>query len=88
MKILKQGATEIYDYTCEEIIEETCPVCKAVFEYTENDIEQEVKYHPINSNKSTSFDIYVPFILTFDVPTIITSNDTTGYKLQEKVDTK
>ena len=32
MKILKQGATEIYDYTCEEIIEETCPVCKAVFE--------------------------------------------------------
>ena len=52
-----------------------------------DDIEQEVKYHPINSNKSTSFDIYVPFILTFDVPTIITSNDTTGYKLQEKVDT-
>ena len=25
MKILKQGITEIYDYTCEEIIEETCP---------------------------------------------------------------
>ena len=31
MKIVKQGITEIYDYTCEEIIEETCPVCKAVF---------------------------------------------------------
>lgn len=42
MKILKQGITEIYDYTCEEIIEETCPICKAVFEYTKNDIEQEV----------------------------------------------
>ena len=42
MKIIKQGITEIYDYTCEEIIEETCPVCKAVFEYTENDIEQEI----------------------------------------------
>ncbi len=42
MKIVKQGATEIYDYTCEEIIEETCPVCKAVFEYAENDIEQEI----------------------------------------------
>lgn len=41
MKIVKQGITEIYDYTCEEIIEETCPVCKAVFEYTENDIEIE-----------------------------------------------
>ena len=42
MKILKQGANKIYDYTCEEIIEETCPVCKAVFEYTKNDIEQEI----------------------------------------------
>lgn len=41
MKILKQGTIEIYDYTCEEIIEETCPVCKAVFEYTENDIKKE-----------------------------------------------
>ena len=52
-----------------------------------NEIEQEIKYHPINSNKSTSFDIYVPFILTFDVPTTITPNDTTWYRLQEKVDT-
>ena len=52
-----------------------------------NEIEEEVKYHPINSNKSTSFDIYVPFILTFDVPTTITPNDTTWYQLQEKVDT-
>jgi hypothetical protein len=42
VKILKQGATEIYNYTCEEIIEETCPVCKAVFEYTGNDIKKEV----------------------------------------------
>ena len=42
MKILKQGITEIYDYTCEEIIEETYPVCKAVFEYAENDIGQEI----------------------------------------------
>lgn len=42
MKILKQGVTEIYDYTCEEIIEGTCPICKTVFEYTKGDCETEV----------------------------------------------
>lgn len=41
MKILKQGLTEIYDYTCEEIIETTCPVCKAIFEYSQSDCKTE-----------------------------------------------
>lgn len=41
MKILKQGLAEIYDYTCEEIIETTCPVCKAIFEYTQSDCKTE-----------------------------------------------
>lgn len=42
MKILRPGATEIYDYTCEEINELTCPICKAVFEYTQSDCETEI----------------------------------------------
>ena len=51
------------------------------------DKTQQHKYHKISSNKSTSFDVYIPFILTFDVPTTMTPNDTTWYRLQEKVDT-
>lgn len=42
VKILKQGATEIYDYVCEEIKELTCPICKAIFEYTQSDCETEI----------------------------------------------
>ena len=52
-----------------------------------DDKEQKPEYHTINSNKSTSFDVYTPLILTFDVPTAMTPNDTTWYQLQEKVDT-
>ena len=46
-----------------------------------------VKYHTVKTNKSTHFDIYMPFTFTFDIPTNITSNDSTWYHLQEKVDT-
>ena len=41
----------------------------------------------IKSNTSNSFDIYIPIELSFDIPTSLTQNDTTNYKLQEKVDT-
>ncbi len=52
-----------------------------------DDKEQQPEYHAINSNKSATFDVYVPLVLTFDVPTSMTPNDTTWYRLQEKVDT-
>lgn len=39
MKIVKQGITEIYDYTCEEIKERTCPICKTVYEYADSECE-------------------------------------------------
>ena len=52
-----------------------------------DDKEKQPKYHAISSNKSTSFDVYVPLMLTFNVPTTMTPNDTTWYRLQEKVDT-
>lgn len=42
MKLIKQGKSAVYDYTCEEIVESTCPVCKAVFEYTQSDCETEI----------------------------------------------
>lgn len=48
---------------------------------------QQVEYHKIKSNKSGSFDVYIPLTLEFDVPTKMTSNDTIKYRLQEKVDT-
>lgn len=53
----------------------------------DNNNEQQINYLTINSNKSTSFDVYLPFSLTFDVPTTMTLNDTTTYRLQEKIDT-
>lgn len=46
MKILKQGATEIYDYTCEEIKQHTCYICKAVYEYTDSDCEMTTVDNP------------------------------------------
>lgn len=55
MKILKQGATEIYDYTCEEIIEETCPICKAVFEYTQSDYKTEIVENEFYSQQLTAY---------------------------------
>jgi len=42
MKIIKEGATEIYDFTCEEIKERTCPICKTIYEYTNDEIKQNV----------------------------------------------
>lgn len=36
MRVIKSGVTEIYDYTCEEIKQRICPVCKAVYEYTDS----------------------------------------------------
>lgn len=39
MRLIKSGATEIYDFTCEEIKQRTCPVCKAVYEYTDSECE-------------------------------------------------
>lgn len=52
-----------------------------------NNEEQQINYHTITSNQSTSFDVYVPLVLSFDVPTAMIPNDTTWYRLQEKVDT-
>ena len=49
--------------------------------------KEEDEFHKINTNKSSSFDVYVPLTLSFALPTKITSNDTTWYQLQEKVDT-
>jgi hypothetical protein len=42
MKIIKEGATEIYDFTCEEIKERICPICKTIYEYTNDEIKQSV----------------------------------------------
>lgn len=39
MRLIKSGATEIYDFICEEIKQRTCPVCKAVYEYTDSECE-------------------------------------------------
>lgn len=39
MRLIKGGATEIYDFICEEIKQRTCPVCKAVYEYTDSECE-------------------------------------------------
>lgn len=39
MKIIKNGLTAIYNYTCEEIKQRICPVCKAVYEYTDSECE-------------------------------------------------
>ncbi len=52
-----------------------------------NDKKQQAQNHTIKSNKSASFDVYIPFTLEFDVPTTMTPNDTTRYQLQEKIDT-
>lgn len=58
MKILKQGATEIYDYTCEEVVEETCPICKAVFEYTQGDCETEIVENEFYSQQLATYNSY------------------------------
>lgn len=39
MRVIKSGVTEIYDYTCEEIKQRICPICKAVYEYTDSECE-------------------------------------------------
>lgn len=39
MRVIKSGVTEIYDYTCEEIRQRICPICKAVYEYTDSECE-------------------------------------------------
>ena len=52
-----------------------------------NDEVKQVEYHEVKSNKSASFDVYIPLALEFKVPTEMTPNDTTWYHLQEKVDT-
>lgn len=39
MRVIKSGVTEIYDYTCEEIKQRICPVCKAVYEYTDSECD-------------------------------------------------
>lgn len=39
MRVIKSGVTEIYDYTCEEIRQRICPICKAVYEYTNSECE-------------------------------------------------
>lgn len=39
MRVIKNGVTEIYDYTCEEIKQRICPICKAVYEYTDSECE-------------------------------------------------
>jgi uncharacterized protein (DUF2141 family) len=44
-------------------------------------------HHTLSTNKSTSFDIYMPLVLTFKQPTTLALNDSVGYRLQEKVDT-
>ena len=49
--------------------------------------ENENPYHTIKTNTSTSFDIYIPISITFDIPTNLTPNDTTTFTLQEKIDT-
>lgn len=52
----------------------------------QNQVEENI-HHSITTNKSNSFDIYVPLILSFNQPTTLTQNDSVGYILQEKVDT-
>lgn len=39
MRVIKSGVTEVYDYTCEEIKQRICPICKAVYEYTDSECE-------------------------------------------------
>lgn len=39
MRVIKSGVAEIYDYTCEEIKQRICPICKAVYEYTDSECE-------------------------------------------------
>ena len=53
----------------------------------ESDQENTTQYHPIKTNASASFDVYVPIKITFELPTNLTPNDTTKYILQEKIDT-
>lgn len=52
-----------------------------------NKVEEKPQYHIVTSNKSTTFDIYMPLTMNFSLPTSMTPNDSTWYQLQEKVDT-
>ena len=69
MKIIKEGVTEIYDFTCEEIKEITCPICKTLYEYTDSEVELDyfgfynfpqrfIKCPFCKSKNMVSFDIY------------------------------
>lgn len=49
--------------------------------------EVQVLHQTIKTNTSTSFDVYMPIEISFDIPTNLTENDTTSYLLQEKIDT-
>lgn len=56
MTIIKQGTHEVYSFTCEEIKEYTCPYCKAVFEYTDSECENQIIS---NSNYERGYRTYL-----------------------------
>jgi uncharacterized Zn-finger protein len=69
MRIIRTVAKEIYDFTCEEIKEITCPICKTLYEYTDSEVERDyvgVYYFPqrfikcpfCKSKNLVSFDVY------------------------------
>lgn len=45
IKTITKGL-EVFDFTCTPICEQTCPLCKCKFEYTDDDIICEYKYKP------------------------------------------
>lgn len=49
--------------------------------------EEKPTYHTFKNNASTTFDVYVPLTLSFDIPTNIAESDSITYQLQEKIDT-
>lgn len=63
MKIIKDGISEVYDFTCEEVIEGICPVCKAMFEYTQNDCETEIVENPFYAQEMLAYNssFYNPY---------------------------
>ncbi len=66
MRVIKSGVTEIYDYTCEEIRQRICPICKAVYEYTDsecNTIEVENPTFLYDSLRYYSLQINLPYKL-------------------------
>ena len=46
MKVIQESQREVYDFTCEEIKDISCPMCLAKVEYTEREIEAQQKYEP------------------------------------------